>query len=83
MHFCIFFQFLLIFSFSVEEDQYRQCEQLKFCYRNREVERQYWKILFKTCEFNPDYFQSIIFDEKNDKQLLLYIYTTKWDTFSN
>lgn len=74
MHFCIFFQFLLIFSFSVEEDQYRQCEQLKFCYRNREVERQYWKILFKTCEFNPDYFQSIIFDEKNDKQLLLYIY---------
>lgn len=68
------FVLLLTFSLSVDETQYKQCEQLKFCYRNREVDRQYWKILLKTCEFNPDYFQSIIFDEKNDKQLLLYVY---------
>ena len=67
----IFFHLLLIFSISVDETQYKQCEQLKFCYRNREVDRQYWKLLLKTCEFQPDYFQSIIFDEKNDFYIII------------
>ncbi|OHT12203.1 glycosyl hydrolase [Tritrichomonas foetus] len=70
----MFFYFLLCTSLSVEEDKYRQCEQSKFCFRNREVGRQYWKILYKSIEFHPDYFQAIIQDDKYDKQLLLYVY---------
>lgn len=65
---------LLGLVLSVEEDEYMACEQSKFCYRNREVGRQYWKLLSKEIHIDKDYFRAIIMDEKYDKQLLLYVY---------
>ncbi|KAH0801954.1 glycosyl hydrolase [Histomonas meleagridis] len=58
----------------VEETEYKQCEQVGYCYRNREVTKQYWKLLRNSFEFHSDYFQALILDEKHDKQLVLFIY---------
>ena len=67
------FLFLLHFSFSVEEEQYRTCEQSQFCLRNREVGRQYWKILRNSAEFGDSSFHSVIIDEKNGKELIFRV----------
>ena len=61
---------LLLFSQiqSVDESLYRQCEQSKFCYHNREVEKSHWKIIRQTIKYAPDFFQATIQDELYDKK---------------
>ena len=70
-HMLVFFLHCII---CVEETEYKQCEQVGYCYRNREVSKQYWKLMHNSIEFHPDYFQANILDEKHNKQLLLFIY---------
>ena len=68
--------FVILFSFiiSVNENEYKQCEQLKYCYRNREISKQHWKLIAQTIEFKNDYFKANIFDSTNEKELILSIF---------
>lgn len=68
--------FVILFSFiiSVNENEYKQCEQLKYCYRNREISKQHWKLIAQTIEFKNDYFKANIFDSSNEKELILSIF---------
>lgn len=65
---------LLITAKCVEETKYRQCEQLGYCYRNREPEKQHWKLIVRSFEYNKEYFQCLIQDDTYDKQLNFYVY---------
>jgi len=59
---------------SVEEDKYRQCEQSRFCLRNREVSKQHWKLIPRSIEFKPESFRVLIQDDQNDKQLFMSVF---------
>ena len=70
----IFFSLFLSLSLSVQEGNYRQCDQNPFCHRNREVDKQFWSVIDNSINYNKDYFQCLIQDDSADKQLVLLIY---------
>lgn len=71
------FFLLIILGNSVEDSQYRHCEQLNYCYRNRELDEQHWRILQNSFDYQNNFFQALIQDDQYDKQLVLLIYFLK------
>lgn len=69
-----FFSFFFARVYSVNEGNYRTCDQSPFCHRNRETDKQFWSVLDKEIDYNKNYFQCLIQDDSADKQLVMFVY---------
>lgn len=71
----LFYYVFLVYS--IDERNFKQCEQVPFCRRNRELTKQYWQVLRKTEMYDENYFLCQIHEQIFDKTLIFKLYFLK------